>query len=179
MKGKHTKQPHLTPLAALKDYTAKTIASFEHTIAHAQTSQERRDARTTCNIMLWEVDTAQKYRIKPSALAMIAHLKPEQTSRVLTLPGTGIWMMLDDAQSTNLYFSCIPHAVTSYLESHPREIMPQGLSTIAPHQQHWNLEITALGHHPLSYVYDAELGRWTLNTIDLCPTGRCELLGGR
>ena len=166
----------LTPMTYLKEYTASTIQSFERNIAQATDPQERKDQRTYCNIMLWEADVAQKYLLKPSAISMIAQLMPPVSSRVLTLPGTGVWIVLDTPKSTNLYFSSIPHATTSYLEAHPREQLPRGFQAVVNMPWIWNLEITAIGEHPLSYVYDAEKDLWTFNKIDLCPTKLCEKL---
>lgn len=82
--------PHLTPMTGLKEYVARTIASFDRDSTLAQTPQERQDERTSCNIMLWEVDAAQKFHLKSSAMLMIERLMPQTSSRILTLPGTGI-----------------------------------------------------------------------------------------
>lgn len=172
-----TQAPKLTPMTYLKEYTASTIQSFERNIAQTTDPQERRDQRTYCNIMLWEADAAQKYLLKPSAISMITKLMPQIPSRILTLPGTGVWIVLDTPQWTNLYFSSIPHATTSYLEAHPREHMPRGFQSVVEASWLWNLEITAIGEHPLSYVYDAERRLWTLNKVDLCPTRHCKKLG--
>jgi hypothetical protein len=174
--GRKQKQP--VPLSGLLQYIAQTQQSFARTVANASTAEERKDEQLTCNISLWEVDSAQKYLLKPSALAMIMRLMPEHSQAMLTsLPGTGIWMMLDDPTSTNVYFSSMPHATFSYLESHPRARMPRRLVGIADRPWLWDFEVMAIGHHPLSYLYDADRQRWTLNNIDVCPVRRCEQLG--
>jgi hypothetical protein len=114
-------------------------------------------------------------------LAMIARLKPEKGPNALkALPGTGIWMMLDDNKFTNIYFSSVAHAATSYLESHPyatsKRKLPRTLEIIVSLPWLWSLEVWALDSNPLSYVYDAERGRWTLNVSHRCPVNRCEKL---
>jgi hypothetical protein len=174
---KHSTRPSCP--SALLEYIGKTQQSFQRDIDDAQTPEERKDWRLTRNITLWEIDAAQKYRLTPSALAMIARLKPESGSSALkALPGTGIWMMLDDGKCSNVYFSSIAHAATSYLEVHPHiKEPPKLLDIIIARPWIWDLQIMAPGMHPLCYFYDADTGKWTLNKIDLCPTQRCEYLG--
>lgn len=86
-------------------------------------------------------------------------------------------MVLDDQNMTNLFFSSIPHAAISYLEAHPREHMPRRFRSLLEVSWLWNLEITAMESHPRSYVYDADRGLWSLNKVNLCPSGLCECLG--
>lgn len=165
--------------SALLEYLAKTQQSFQRTIDAARTSEERKEERITCNITLWEADTAQKYHLTPSALALIARLKPEQGQGALkTVPGTGIWMSLDDGKCSNVYFSSLAHATTSYLEAHPAlKTIPRQLDIIVARPWLWDFQVMAPGHHPLLYLYDAEKGRWTLNKADICTVRRCEHLG--
>jgi hypothetical protein len=175
--GKGQKLP-ARPLALL-EYIAQTQRSFQRDIDNAQTTEERKEWQVTRNITLWEVDSAQKYRLTSSALAMIARLRPEQGQNALkSLPGTGIWMMLDDEQCSNVYFSSIAHAATSYLEAHPYiKKMPEMLDIIVARPHLWDFQVMAMGEHPLFYLYDAETGKWTMNKADLCPTRLCEKLG--
>jgi hypothetical protein len=128
--------------------------------------------------MLWEVDASQKYRLTSSALAMIARLMPEKKGQcaLKSLPGTGIWMTLEDEKRTNVYFSSIAHAATSYFEIHPHARVPKKLETIIAKPWIWDFQVMAMGDHPLLYLYDAEFKRWTLNNVDLCPVHLCEKL---
>jgi hypothetical protein len=166
--------------SALLEYIESTQQSFQRDIDAAQTPEEQKDWQLSRKITLWEVDAAQKYRLTPSALAMIERLKPAQGNQPLkAVPGTGIWMMLDDEKCSNVYFSSIAHAATSYFETHPSiKRVPSMLDIIIAHPWLWDFQVMAVGEHPLFYLYDAEKGRWTRNKGNaLCYTGLCEPLG--
>jgi hypothetical protein len=170
-------QQQVPLVSVLTQYIAQTQQSFERTIANARKAEERKDEQLTCNVMLWEVDAAQKYKLAPSALAMIGRLKPEGPNPLKALPGTGIWMTLDDERSTTIYFSSIAHATSSYLESHPYvKKLSKVLETIVALPWLWSLEIWMLDSQPLSYVYDAERGKWSFNANHHCPAHLCEKL---
>src|SRR5947207_3474202 len=137
-------------MSALLQYVERTKQSFARNIADAETVEEQRDERLTCDVTLWEVDAAQKYKLTSSALAMIARLKPDKGPNALkALPGTGVWMCLDDEKTTNVYFSSIAHAATSYFEAHPRARMPKNLESIVARPWLWDFQVMARDSHPL------------------------------
>jgi hypothetical protein len=171
------KSPRLTFTTALEGYIESTVRSFDEDIARAETTEERKDWQISKKISLWEVDCAQKYKLTSSALAMIARLKPEHSSPIKQLPGTGIWLVLDNAEMSNLYFSSIPQAALSYVEIHPNAVLGPKWQPVVNHPWQWTLDITQLGKHPLSYAYHAERGLWTLNIGQLCPAKQCEMTG--
>lgn len=161
----------------LEEYVQNTQRSFDEDIARAQTAEERRGWITSRKISFWELDCAKKYRLTPSALAMIARLKPDRGSgRITTLPGTGVWLVLDNPEMSNLYFSSIPQAAISYVESHPHTVLDEKWQKVVSAPWQWTLDIMQLGKHPVSYAYHAERGLWTLN-MPLCYAGQCEMTG--
>src|SRR5579859_2029064 len=103
-----------TSKSALAQYITQTRQFTEQLIMNAQSPEERKEEELSQKVLMWEIDVAHKYKLTPSALAMIRRLMPQRSQgNIATLPGTGIWAMLDDGQSTVVYFSSIPHAVTS------------------------------------------------------------------
>src|ERR1700730_17383823 len=103
MRGKSAPQPGL--MTVLEGYIQQTQQSFDEDVARAQTLEERKGWNVSRKISLWEVDCARKYKITSSALKMIARLKPESgPGRIATLPGTGLWLVLDNPEMSNLYF---------------------------------------------------------------------------
>ncbi len=182
MKSKHThtrdrQSAKMSWTTGLEEYARNTQRSFDEDIAKAATPEERKGWVTSRKISFWELDCAKKYRLTSSALSMIARLKPEHSSgRIATLPGTGVWLVLDNPEMTNLYFSSIPQAAISYVESHPHTILDEKWQKVISAPWQWTLDIFQLGRHPVSYAYHAERGLWTLN-MPLCYAGQCELTG--
>lgn len=171
------KSPRLTFTTALEEYIESTVCSFDADIARAKTIEERKDWQISKKISLWEVDCARKYKLTSSALAMIARLKPEHSSPIKQLPGTGIWLALDTPEMSNLYFSSIPQAALSYIEMHHHAVLGPKWQPVVNHPWLWTLDITQIVKHPLSYAYHAERGIWTLNIRQQCPAKQCEMTG--
>jgi hypothetical protein len=64
-------------------------------------------------------------------------------------------------------------------ESHPQKkikTLPKTLEIVVSLPWLWSLETWEMDSPPLSYVYDADRGRWVLNVNHLCPVHRCEKL---
>jgi hypothetical protein len=160
-------------MSALIQYIWQTEQSFARSIAQAETPEERRVKQLDRKVMLWEVEIARKYKLTPSALAMIARLKPSQSSIIEELPGTGVWMRLDDEKDTNVYFSSVPLAYSAYRNLHPEVRLSAAQRKVAERNQ-WDLEIMALNSHVLLYLYDANRQRWTLSNAHICYAQRCE-----
>lgn len=168
--------PHM--LDGLEEYIKQTQQAFESSIAQARTSEERKAERLQRNIVFWEIDSAQKYFLVQSTQAMIARLKPDQgEGHITALPGTGIWMALDAPRRTNIYFSSIPLAASSYVEYHRNATLDSQMADLATCPWLWTLDVSQMGKTPISYVYHAGRGQWTFNASHRCPTGRCEFTG--
>ncbi len=164
-----------TPKSILAQYITQTRLATERVIMNAQSPEECKDEELTLKVLMWEIDVAHKYKLTPSALAMIKRLMPERSQGIIeTLPGTGIWAMLDDSESTVVYFSSIPHAVTSYLECHPGTKITEKLAKLPAISQQWTLDVFRRGDNPRGYVYDASRQQWTLAQAEACVSGACE-----
>lgn len=165
-------------LAGLEEYIAQTLAVMNAGIAQARTAEERKTERLHSNILLWEIDSAQKYILVPSAQAIIARLKPDKgEGHIATLPGTGVWMAIDKPERTNVYFSSIPLAASSYAECHKNVTLDAPMANLATSPWLWTLDVSWRDRPPVSYVYHANRGQWTFNASHKCPTGRCEFTG--
>ena len=163
-----------TPKSVLSRYITQTRQFTEQLIMNAQNPEERKEGELSQKVLMWEIDVAHKYKLTPSALAMIRRLMPQRSQGIIeTLPGTGIWAMLDDGQSTVAYFSSIAHAITSYLECHPGVKMTQRLAQLSSCPWQWTLDVFSQDSLPRNYLYDANREQWTLAMSQGCASGAC------
>ncbi len=164
----------VTQKSVLAQYITQTRQFTEQFAMRAQSPEERKDNELTYKVTMWEIDVAHKYILTPSALAMIDRLMPEHSRGLIeTLPGTGIWAALDDPYDTVIYFSSIPHAISSYLEYHPSTKTTEKFEKLASLNWLWTLDVFRRGDNPRSYVYHADRQEWTLNQIAACSSGAC------
>jgi hypothetical protein len=187
--GKHELARVTIPSSMLEKYITQTQEHFEEDLAKTRDPKKRKDLQLANSVSQWEVKCARKYKLTTSALAMIDRLKPERSQGIIeTLPGTGIWIMCNDSLSTNFYFSCQSHAVTSYMEFHPHAKMTEDLAKLASRPWIWNMEVYTPGEYPAPrsrcYLYDANRQLWTINNMDFpedgitpCPNHACEMTG--
>lgn len=169
---------HPASMEGFETYLWKTQQACAREIANAATPEQRKAERQERDILFWEADCSQKYWLTPSALAMIARLQPERgAARIPALPGTGVWFALDDQLHTNAYFSSLPLAASSYIESHKHGPLLGEMAHTTGLLWLWTLDISRIDQAPLSYVYHSDRGQWAPNSSHHCSTGRCERTG--
>ena len=69
-----------TPKSVLSQYVTQTRQFTEHLIMNAQNLEERKEGELSQKVLMWEIDVAHKYKLTPSALAMIRALPKHCTS---------------------------------------------------------------------------------------------------
>jgi hypothetical protein len=185
-----TKQAAKNTSMLLK-YIRQTRQHNEEDALKAKSMAESKSIRQNLDILMWEVDTAHKYHLTISALEMINALmsKPYGPCVIEKLPGTGIWMTLDNPlQPTDIFFSCLSHAASSYADHNPKIRLTDENTKMAMHPWRWDMTVyvrnidpdLARGARSFAYWYNAHDQQWTLSPAMQdpnigCRTG-CELI---